>query len=65
MIPIESYRQFIVELINHAKQAAGMEDKTAIRLAVTEPQLINLLKDQAGIVIAGNVVQRYPGTAIS
>lgn len=61
MIPINSYRQFVTELVNYACQAAGTEDIPTIRLAVTESQLINLLKDQAGIVVAGNI----PGADIT
>ena len=61
MIPINDYRQFIAELINYAKQQARIDETTTIRLAVTETQLINLLKDQSGIVIAGNI----PGADIS
>lgn len=61
MIPINDYRQFVAELINYAKQQARIEEPTTIRLAVTESQLINLLKDLSGIVIAGNV----PGADIS
>ena len=61
MIPINDYRQFIAELINYAKQQARIDETTTIRLAVTETQLVNLLKDQSGIVIAGNI----PGADIS
>lgn len=61
MIPINDYRAFVAELVNYAKEPAGIDDKIAIRLAVTETQLINLLKDQAGIVVAGNI----PGAEIS
>ena len=61
MIPINDYRQFIAELINYAKQQARIDEPTTVRLAVTETQLINLLKDQSGIVIAGNI----PGADIS
>lgn len=61
MIPINSYRQFVIELVNYACDSAGIEDIPAIRLAVTETQLINLLKDQTGIVVAGNI----PGAEIS
>lgn len=61
MIPINDYRQFIAELINYARQQAGIEDDITIRLAVTESQLINLLKDLSGIVVAGNI----PGADIS
>ncbi len=55
MIPINDYRQFVAELTNYALQQAGIEEKATVRLAVTETQLVNLLKDQAGIVIAGNI----------
>ena len=61
MIPINDYRQFIAELINFARQEAGIAKDATIRLAVTETQLINLLKDLHGIVIAGNI----PGADIS
>lgn len=61
MIPINDYRQFIAELINYAKQQAQITEPITIRLAITEPQLVNLLKDQSGIVIAGNI----PGADIS
>lgn len=60
MIAINDYRQFIAELTAAAQQRAGVTvDK--IRLAVTESQLVSLLKDQAGIVVAGNI----PGFEIS
>lgn len=55
MIPINDYRQFVAELINYACRAAGTEETPAIRLAVTQDQLINLLKDLGGIVVAGNI----------
>lgn len=61
MIPINSYRQFIAELINYAIQSTGIEDDITIRLAVTESQLVNLLKDLDGIVVAGNI----PGAEIT
>lgn len=61
MIPINDYRQFVAELINYAKQETGIEDDISIRLAVTESQLVNLLKDQQGIVVAGNI----PGAEVS
>lgn len=61
MIPISSYRQFIAELINYAIQSTGIEDDITIRLAVTESQLVNLLKDLDGIVVAGNI----PGAEIT
>ena len=61
MIPINDYRQFVAELINYACQAAGIQETPTIRLAVTESQLINLLKDLGGIVIAGNI----PGADIT
>lgn len=61
MIPINNYRQFVIELVNYACQATRIEATPAIRLAVTESQLINLLKDQEGIVVAGNI----PGADIS
>lgn len=61
MIPINDYRQFVSELVNSAKTAAKIDDDITIRLAVTETQLVNLLKDKAGIVVAGNI----PGAEIS
>lgn len=61
MIPINDYRQFVSELVNSAKTAAKIDDNITIRLAVTETQLVNLLKDKAGIVVAGNI----PGAEIS
>lgn len=61
MIPINDYRQFVSELVNSAKTEAKIDDDIAIRLAVTETQLVNLLKDKAGIVVAGNI----PGAEIS
>lgn len=61
MIPINDYRQFVSELVNSAKTKAKIDDNITIRLAVTETQLLNLLKDKAGIVVAGNI----PGAEIS
>lgn len=61
MIPINNYRQFVAELVNYACQSIDIKEIPAIRLAVTESQLINLLKDQEGTVIAGNI----PGADIS
>ena len=61
MIPINDYRQFVSELVNSAKTKAKIDDNITIRLAVTESQLVNLLKDKAGIVVAGNI----PGAEIS
>jgi hypothetical protein len=61
MIPINDYRQFVSELVNSAKTEAKIDDDITIRLAVTETQLVNLLKDKAGIVVAGNI----PGAEIS
>lgn len=61
MIPINNYRQFVSELVNSAKKEAKIDDDIAIRLAVTETQLVNLVKDKAGIVVAGNI----PGAEIS
>lgn len=61
MIPINDYRQFVSELVNSAKTEAKIDDDIAIRLAVTETQLVNLVKDKAGIVVAGNI----PGSEIS
>ena len=61
MILINDYRQFVSELVNSAKTKAEIDDDITIRLAVTETQLVNLLKDKAGIVVAGNI----PGAEIS
>lgn len=61
MIPINDYRQFVSELVNSAKTEAKIDDDITIRLAVRETQLVNLLKDKAGIVVAGNI----PGAEIS
>jgi len=59
MIAINNYRQFIAELV--AAAARNCEEETPkIKLAVTEDQLINMLKDMAGIVVAGNI----PGSDI-
>ena len=60
MIAINDYRQFIAELV--AAAAANCEEETVpkTRLAVTESQLINMLKDMSGIVVAGNI----PGSDI-
>ena len=60
MIPIRDYQQFVAELVAKASERSGVNvDK--VRLAVTESQLVNLLKDQAGIVVAGNI----PGMELS
>ena len=59
MIPINDYRQFIAELTAAASQRSGVAVEK-IRLAVTESQLVTLLKDQHGVVVAGNV----PGATI-
>lgn len=61
MIPINSYRQFIAELVNYARQQTGTGEPVTIRLAVTESQLTKLVKDLSGIVVAGNI----PGADIS
>lgn len=54
MIAINNYRQFFAELVAAASDKSGVEvSKT--RLAVTETQLINLLKDLTGVVVAGNI----------
>lgn len=60
MIAINDYRQFIAELTSKASQNSGVGIEK-VRLAVTETQLVNLLKDQAGIIVAGNI----PGSDIS
>lgn len=55
MILINYYKQFIAELVNTAKQEAGIQGSLTTKLAITESQLINMLKDIPGIVIAGNI----------
>ncbi len=60
MIAINDYRQFVAELVAAAAQQSEVEVKK-IRLAVTESQLVSLLKDQQGVVVAGNI----PGAEIS
>ena len=60
MIPIQDYRQFVAELVAKASELSGVQvDKT--RLAVTESQLVTLLKDQAGVIVCGNI----PGMDLS
>ena len=60
MIPIRDYQQFVAELVAKASECSGVNvDK--VRLAVTESQLVNLLKDQAGVIVCGNI----PGMALS
>lgn len=60
MIPIQDYQQFIAELTAKASQLSGVHvDK--IRLAVTESQLVTLLKDQPGVIVCGNI----PGMDLS
>ena len=60
MIPIRDYQQFVAELVAKASERSGVNvDK--VRLAVTESQLVNLLKDQAGVIVCGNI----PGMALS
>ena len=54
MIPINNYRQFIAELKAVAETMAGVE-VSHVRLAVTESQLTNMLKDLSGVVLAGNI----------
>ena len=60
MIPINDYRQFVAELVAKASELSDVE-VGKIRLAVTEKQLVNLLKDQPGVIVAGNV----PGMDLS
>ena len=60
MIPIKDYQQFIAELTAKASELSGV-DVDRIRLAVTESQLITLLKDQQGVVVCGNI----PGMDLS
>lgn len=55
MIPINDYRQFIAELTAKACEICGEEERPKIRLAITESQLINMLKDLPGLVVAGNI----------
>lgn len=59
MIGINNYRQFVAELVVAAARNCET-DTPKIRLAVTEEQLVNFLKDLPGIVVAGNI----PGTDI-
>ena len=60
MIPIQDYRQFVAELVAKASKLSGVQvNKT--RLAVTESQLVTLLKDQAGVIVCGNI----PGMDLS
>ena len=56
MIPINDYRQFVSELVNSAKTAAKIDDDITIRLAVTETQLVNLLKDKGTVVSVTDVI---------
>lgn len=54
MIAINDYRQFIAELTAAASRLSGVK-VSCVRLAVTEPQLVTLLKDLSGTVVAGKV----------
>lgn len=60
MIAIQDYMQFISELTAAAARRADVNSYT-VRLAITESQLINLLKDQTGIVVCGSI----PGARLS
>lgn len=60
MIPINDYRQFVAELAARASQLSGVA-VDHVRLAVTESQLISLLKDLPGIIVCGNI----PGAEIT
>ena len=60
MIPLKDYQQFVAELVAKASELCEVHvDK--IRLAVSESQLVTLLKDQPGVVVAGNI----PGMELS
>lgn len=60
MIPIKDYQQFVAELVAKASELCDVGvDK--VRLAVTESQLVTLLKDQPGVIVAGNI----PGMELS
>lgn len=60
MIPLKDYQQFVAELVAKASELCEVRvDK--IRLAVSESQLVTLLKDQPGVVVAGNI----PGMELS
>lgn len=60
MIPIRNYQQFIAELTAKASVLSGVAVEK-IRLAVTESQLVTLLKDQSGVIVCGNI----PGMELS
>ncbi len=60
MIPIRDYQQFVAELVAKASELSDVEVEK-VRLAVTESQLVTLLKDQPGIVVCGNI----PGMDLS
>ena len=60
MIPIRDYQQFIAELTAKASVLSGVAVEK-IRLAVTESQLVTLLKDQPGVIVCGNI----PGMELS
>lgn len=60
MIPINDYRQFIAELTAKASDLSGVP-VASMRLAVTESQLVTLLKDLKGIIVCGNI----PGEKIT
>ena len=60
MIPLKDYQQFVAELVAKASELCEVRvDK--IRLAVSESQLVTLLKDQPGVIVAGNI----PGMELS
>ena len=54
MIAINDYRQFIAELVAAASKLSGVR-VDSIRLAVTEQQLVTLLKDLKGVVVCGDI----------
>lgn len=54
MIAINDYRQFIAELVTAASHRSGVS-VGHVRLAVTESQLVTLLKDLQGIIVCGNI----------
>ena len=60
MIPIRDYQQFVAELVAKASELSDVEVEK-VRLAVTESQLVTLLKDQPGVIVCGNI----PGMDLS
>ena len=54
MIAINDYRQFVSELAAAASRLSDVK-VDHVRLAVTETQLVTLLKDKAGVIVCGNI----------